>query len=317
MIKIFIYLLFVEENKVCPVCGNSEFVYNYERGEIICAVCGAVVTENLVDLGPEWRAIEADEKMARRRTGAPMLVPIAEAFTTRMDQRDALGKDLDLKRKIEAVRLMRWQDRVRSRTSYERSLVEALQEMERLKNLMGLPKPCVERALKLYRQALAKELNKGQPMGAMAAATLYAACRMLKVPRPLDEFAKYAKATKRKIGLCYRLIVGELGLKVPVDDPILHVMRIAGRLRLSSDIAKTAIEILQNAKKVRSLMAGKSPAGIAASALYLAAYLHGVDITQREFAAAADVTEVTIRQGHKKLAEALGIKIPQTKPSIK
>ncbi|MBP1450155.1 MAG: transcription initiation factor IIB [Thermoproteus sp.] len=295
------------ETHVCPICGNSEVVYNHERGEIVCAVCGAVISENLVDPGPEWRA--ANEKRERRRTGAPVLVPISEAFTTKIDwsNRDALGNGLDLKRKIEAIRLMKWQDRVRSQTSYERNLVEAFQEMERLRSAMGLPKPCVDRALEIYRQASERGLTRGQSVEAMAAAALYTACRLLKTPRLLSEFTKYTTAPKKRIARCYRLLLKELDIKVSIDVPILHISKIARRLGLSNDVVKTAIDIAQKIKE-RGLNIGKGPVSIAVFALYLAARLHGIPITQKEIAKAADTTEATIRHGSKLLATVLNIK---------
>ena len=51
--------------------------------------------------------------------------------------------------------------------------------------------------------------------------------------------------------------------------------------------------------------AGKDPMGLAAAALYLSCVKNGEDITQRDIAEAANVTEVTIRNRYK------GLKIDQ------
>ncbi|AEA13508.1 transcription initiation factor IIB [Thermoproteus uzoniensis 768-20] len=299
------------EPYICPVCGNDKFVYNYERGEIVCVVCGTVISENLVDLGPEWRAFTNEEKGQRARTGAPITRLVSEALTTVIDWRDkdVSGKELDLKRKLEVIRLRKWQTRARVQTSYERNFVQAAQELERLKSAMGVPRPCVEQALEIYRQALEKELVRGRSVEAMAAAALYMACRMLKTPRPLDELIRFTKASRREVARCYRLLLRELNVRVPISDPVLYISRVAEQLKLTGDVVKTAIDIINKAKKA-GLTAGKDPAGLAAAAVYIASLLHGDNRTQKDFAIAAGVTEVTVRNRYKELAKALDIKIP-------
>jgi Transcription initiation factor TFIIIB, Brf1 subunit/Transcription initiation factor TFIIB len=299
------------EPYICPVCGNDKFVYNYERGEIVCVVCGTVISENLVDLGPEWRAFTNEEKGQRARTGAPITRLVSEALTTVIDWRDkdVSGKELDLRRKLEVIRLRKWQTRARVQTSYERNFVQAAQELERLKALMGVPRPCVEQALEIYRQALEKELVRGWSVEAMAAAALYMACRMLKTPRPLEELLRFSKASRWEVARCYRLLLRELNVRVPISDPVLYISRVAEQLKLTGDVVKTAIEIINKAKKA-GLTAGKDPAGLAAAAVYIASLLHGDNRTQKDFAIAAGVTEVTVRNRYKELAKALDIKIP-------
>jgi hypothetical protein len=158
---------------------------------------------------------------------------------------------------------------------------------------MGIPKPCVEQALEIYRQASKKV--SGISVEAMAVAALYMACRMMKMPRPLDEFVRYTKASKKKVARCYRLLLQELNVKVPVSDPMLYVSRIAGQLKLSGEVVKTAIEILQKAKKAR-ITAGKDPAGLAATALYIASIMHGENRPQKHFALAANIAPITLRE---------------------
>ncbi len=54
-----------EEKLVCPYCGSTTFIFDYENGQVICAKCGSVVLEHVIDLRPEWRAFTAEEKEAR------------------------------------------------------------------------------------------------------------------------------------------------------------------------------------------------------------------------------------------------------------
>ncbi|HIP63507.1 MAG TPA: transcription initiation factor IIB, partial [Archaeoglobus profundus] len=71
---------------------------------------------------------------------------------------------------------------------------------------------------------------------------------------------------------------------------------------------KKAIEIIKKAEE-KELTSGRGPTGVAAAAIYIASILCGERRTQREVAEVAGVTEVTIRNRYKELAEKLGIDI--------
>jgi len=59
--------------------------------------------------------------------------------------------------------------------------------------------------------------------------------------------------------------------------------------------------------KVFELTSGKGPTGVAAAAIYIASVLVGEKRTQREIADLTGITEVTIRNRQKEIAEKLGI----------
>jgi len=59
----------------------------------------------------------------------------------------------------------------------------------------------------------------------------------------------------------------------------------------------------------KELTSGRGPTGIAAASLYIATVLCGERRTQREIGETAGVTEVTIRNRYKELAEKLDIDV--------
>ena len=61
----------VEKNK-CPQCNSANLVTDEVNGEVICAECGLVVTENMINRGPEWRAFTLEERQSRSRLGSPV-----------------------------------------------------------------------------------------------------------------------------------------------------------------------------------------------------------------------------------------------------
>jgi len=71
---------------------------------------------------------------------------------------------------------------------------------------------------------------------------------------------------------------------------------------------KTFLEILREAAN-KELTSGRGPTGVAAASLYIATVLCGERRTQRDIADEAGITEVTIRNRYKELAEKLDIEI--------
>ena len=74
------------------------------------------------------------------------------------------------------------------------------------------------------------------------------------------------------------------------------------------DVQAKAIEILKDAAD-KELTSGRGQTGVAAASIYIASILCGERRTQREVADVAGVTEVTIRNRYKELAERLDIDI--------
>lgn len=106
--------------------------------------------------------------------------------------------------------------------------------------------------------------------------------------------------TKNTMAKCYRLLLTELDLKMPISDPMRCVARIASKTNMNEKIKRKALEIIQRGTEFR-IVVGKDPMGFAASALYLSCMRNGSKITQRSIARAAGVTEVTVRNRSKEL----------------
>ncbi len=294
-------------------CPPDKIIYDEFRGEYICTETGEVVEDKVIDQGPEWRAFTPEEREKRSRTGSPLSPTIHDGgLSTMIDwrDRDASGKKLEMKRRLEVMRWRKWQIRTRIQNSIDRNITQAAGELERIADQLGLPRAVKERAATIYRQAVEKGVVRGRAVESVVAAALYAACRIFRIPRTLDEIAQFTKTSKKEVARCYRLLVRELNVKIPIADPVDFVPRIAAALGLSGKVIKKAIEILNEAKK-RGLTAGKDPAGLAAAAVYTAAQLYDERRTQKDVARVAGVTEVTVRNRYKELIQYLRIKVPE------
>ncbi len=140
----------------------------------------------------------------------------------------------------------------------------------------------------------------------MIAASLYAACRDTETPRNLKDLSLISNIKKKDLARCYRLLYNELDLRVPVVDPVKLLARIASKAGVQEKTKRRAVEILRRTIETNG-SAGKGPMGLAASALYVASVMENDNITQKELAEAAGVTEVTIRNRYKGLKDAMKI----------
>ncbi len=296
----------------CPECSSKNLVHDYDTGETICGDCGLVVYEQMMDKGPEWRAFTQQEKASRSRVGTPTSYSIHDkGLSTTISQvdRDAFGRKLPLSTRLQMWRLRKWQIRSRVHSSIDRNLAQAMAELDRLAGRVYIPAPIKEKAAVVYRKALDKGLVRGRSIAAIAAASLYAACRVSGTPRSLREIAEASFVDRKDLARCYRLLLRELDFHMPIADPLTYVSKIAEKMGISGKTQGAAIQILREARRKRAA-AGKDPMGLAAAALYIACLQHNEKKTQKDIAEAAGVTEVTIRNRYKVLIKQLNLELP-------
>ncbi len=292
-----------EGGLVCPECGSRSFIEDARRGELVCAKCGLVLEEGLIDLSQEWRAFDSEQMLRRARAGAPItFTKHDKGMTTEIGK--GLGElyKVPTAKRAQYYRLTKWHKRlIRSK---DRNLSFAFSELQRIASFLNLSKSIHERIARYYEEAVNKGLVRGRSIEAVIAALTYAVCRQMGSPRTLDEIVEASGVSKREIGRTYRYIARELKIRILPADPISYVPRFATMLGLSDKVQAKAIEILKKAKKL-DIISGKGPTGVAAAAIYIASVLCGEKRTQREVADICDITEVTIRNRYSELVKKL------------
>jgi len=288
-----------------PSCDQSAVITDFETGEIICSKCGLVLSERVEDSSPEWHSFSND-KTNRRRTGdETSLAKHDQGLSTIINpiNKDASGKTLSssMKKTLNQLRMLD----MRSKTqAYDgRNFITAFSELNKLKDKLSLSNTIVERAAYIYRKVVEINLVRGRTISGMIAAALYAACRDTETSRTLKDIAIAANVKRKEISRCYRLMLRELELKMPVVDSIQCIARISSKLEITEKTKRYAVKVLKEVQE-REESSGKDPMGLAAAALYLSCVQNGVSVTQRELAEAAGVTEVTIRNRYKRFNQA-------------
>ncbi len=289
----------------CLRCGKKALITDTETGEIFCGGCGFVLSERIENPGPERRSF-SDDIVSRERTGVGTSLAIHDQGLSTVinpTNRDATGKPISNSMKKTLKRLRTWDGRSQNEPM-DRNFRQAFSELYRVKDKLSLSDSIIEKAAYIYRKALDKKLVRGRSISAMMGSALYAACRETNTPRTLKEIAKLMNIKKGDLAARYRLLVKELDLKMPVVDSVQNVARIASKIGLSEKTKRYAIEILRKAEE-NKVSAGKNPMGLAATALYLSCVKNGENKSQGDFAEAANITEVTIRNRCKGLREML------------
>jgi transcription initiation factor TFIIB len=290
----------------CPNCGKKgTFVRDEESGEMVCINCGFVLREKEEETGPAFSS--SDSGAPQITSGPPRSVAQPDMGLTTVIGRegtDASGRGLTTKTKSTVERMRVLDRRSQPDQSAYRSMSKAFDEIRTVAAKLSVGQGAIERAAYIYRKALEKRLTRGRSVTQLAAASLYAACRDLQIPRSLKDVAAAGNVSKKDLSRSYRTVVTELDIRMPVEDPIRSLPKIGSAIGASPRTMRRAQEILKMAE-AEGVSAGKDPMGLAGAALYIASHLEGEGKSQPRVAKAAEVTEVTVRNRYRALKSSL------------
>lgn len=291
---------------VCSECDSVDTILDPTRGEKVCANCGLVFEDKIIDQGQDWRAYNSQEHGDRARSGSPANSMIADyGLRTHFSNisYDANGSRLSSEKRFEFTRLSRLDNR--SRQGEIRNLRIALKELQRIKSQLELPEGVGQSASLIYRKALKQDLVRGRSIDGIIAASVYLACRTSNIPMTLKDIQPACiNISPKELGRSVRILLRDLKLKPANSNFISLVYRLAEQLDLNMDARTLAVEIILKAKTA-GITVGKNPMSIAAAALYIAGVQTGQRKTQLDMAAASKTTPVTIRNRFKELTEVL------------
>ena len=264
-----------EINLVCNNCNIPRFITDGVTGEIVCSSCGCVISENVMDRRAERRNFS--DKSDSTRTGPGISLKMHDKGLNTVIgilNQDSVGKPLSAKTAQTFGRLRKWDSRSQTKNSTNRSLRNALEELDKVQSKLGLSSIVIERAALFYRKAAEKNLLRGRTVKGMAAACLYASCRDLGHTRTLTAIAKQVHIRRKDIASSYRSLFKELGFVVTIADPIKSISKIASKIRITERTIRKAVHILDAAQDA-GIVAGKNPEVIAAAAIYAACIITG------------------------------------------
>ncbi len=282
----------------CIRCNNILRISDDMTGEIICGICGYVISEKNANFGYETRSFS--DETSKQRTGNNLTLAKHDmGLSTVINpiNKDVKGNILSQEMTSTVKRLRIWEKR--SNKNIDKNYKRAFDELERIKEKIVVSDAVVEKAAYLYRKIVERKLTNGRNISVFAVASLYVACRISETPRTVKDLQKASGVSRRELTRYYRLMINELDLQIPVVDPIQCVSRIANDVGISEKTKRFAIGILHKAKQ-RRITDGKDPSSIAAIVIYIACKKMKEILSLRKIALAANITELTIRNGKKK-----------------
>ena len=285
----------------CLGCSKGHLIADADTGEILCDNCGLVqVTDS-----PDRVALTTPIAYpSRNYVGLSNFTLISKdiEYSTMIDRAntDAKGHKLDPSILSKMQRLRTWDIRLRTDSNSARNIKQAINELDGLKDKLGLPDSVLEKASYIYRKAQARGLVHGRSISAIICTAVYIACREMGTPRTLKEISVIANLERKDIARDYRLLVTELDLQIPLLDPMRCIVGVANRINISEKTKRLALDSMNEIVR-NEISAGKNPMGLAATVLYISCLKNRENKTQADIARAAGITEVTIRNRYSDL----------------
>jgi transcription initiation factor TFIIB len=295
----------------CSTCNTDQTaITDPESGEIVCSKCGLVISEKIEDYAhQERRAYSMQEADERARTGARTSLAFHDMGLSTIigkANKDASGQLLNSAMCSSMEKLRIWDSRIHVNSSEDRSLRRAFHQLNTLRDKLGLSDTLVEKSAYLYRKAQERGLIRGRTVDGIMTAAVYIACRETGTPKSLEDISIVSNLKRKDITRCYRRLVFDLDIKIPIVDPMKCIVKVANKLDLSEKTKHKAMNLMTYAIKME-INAGKIPMGLAATVLYASCMKTGENVSQTNIAEASGVTEVTIRNRFKDLTSRIKI----------
>jgi transcription initiation factor TFIIB len=294
---------------LCSICkSNAHIITDPESGEIVCGNCAIVISDKIEDnIHQENRGFTLEEISRRARTGSPTSLARHDKGLYTIIGRaniDASGQLLNATTRSTIERLRLWDSRIQFSNPNYRSLKQGFNELDALKDKLGLSDAVVEKAAYIFRKAQERRLVAGRTISGIMAAALYIACREMGTPRTIKDVSAASNVRRKDIARNYRLLLNELDVKIPIIDPMKCIAKVANTAQISEKTKRQAMTIMREIIQ-REIPAGKNPMGLAAVSLYIACRMTGEYRTQVDISKVAGVTEVTLRNRFKDLKDKL------------
>ena len=289
----------------CKQCQNSTLVLDVLSSEYVCSTCGCVSNEKIYN--NELAYFEKGEYNDKSRLGMPESLTVSHKGLSTLiglNDTDVRGKVLDPVQKETIQRLRTWNNRSQLSDSISRNLDKALKYLNNFGDKLYLSPAVMENAAYIYRKAAIRKLAKGRSTISLVAASIYAACREISIPKTISDIAYVCNIPSKEIMSHYKLILKELSLNIPVIQGIDYVTLISNRLKLTEKTKREALRIFSLVQHSR-ISIGKNPRAFAGAIIYIASQDCNEFLRQVEVCQVADISTVSLRKRCKEIKTIL------------
>lgn len=314
---------------ICPDCkiDPPNVTEEFSSGDLVCADCGLVLGDRIVDTRSEWRTFANEDGDDPSRVGSaanPILDGITEQLESRIAARDGgTGTSRDLMRTM-----------TRGSGNRDRSLLDAFDTIQNKCDSIHLPRTVSDTAKQAYRKVDQEKLLRGKHTDAIIAAAIFVACRVNRVPRTFPEVCALTSTRKQQVARCFREMKEAFGLNATGSGSVMGdqanakladpnsaaltavssgsstlgiamgatdlVARYCNHLGLDMTIVRVTEAITTRIHEL-GFLAGRSPITIAAASIYIVTILADEPRSARRISTTAGVSDVTIKHSFKEL----------------
>ncbi|KAH3669551.1 hypothetical protein WICMUC_004973 [Wickerhamomyces mucosus] len=294
----------------CPECKvfPPELAERFAEGDVVCALCGLVLSNKVVDTRSEWRTFSNDDQNGGdpSRVGEasnPLLdgnqlstmIGYGQNDTTRM------GKELN---KAQSKSIVDKKDN---------ALQAAYAKISMMCDAAQLPKIVQDGAKQAYKLSYDEKALKGKSQESILAAVIVVGCRKAQVDRTFKEICTLTSVPKKEIGRVFvviKKIIEEKSLqsnnRFQVQENIQSsqtsaedlIRRFCSHLGLGIQLSNAAEHIAKRCKEV-GVLAGRSPITIAAAVIYMVVVVFKADIPPSKIAEKLGVSDGTIKTSYR------------------
>lgn len=296
----------------CFECGGEDIVLNWAEGNVCCRGCGLVLMERILDFSSEWRDFEEDDTRHKSRVGPPNGSSITSSSATGISKRKSSKKKNDSDRSVrEAMRS--------SVTKEERLMKKAeisIDEMtDRMQGSLSV-KDSSKNIFQAFYDSTKIKIGKrqyasftGANLKRIEASCVFIALRQAGVSRTFREMGRILGLNFRKLGETVKNI--ELAVpsaKTRFDQALFDkdsTMRFCRRLGFERKLGLSCANLAR--KLSTSILAGRFPNTIAATAIYLKAIQGGKNKEKlaENIAEVALVSPSTLLNSAREVCEAM------------
>ena len=292
----------------CAKC-RGELVRDPNSGEIACQKCGLVILDYSEEVSYSRYSKSSDNSLDYQLTSSTVSLP-DYGLSTEISQsnKDSRGKYLSQRDGLDAGRLAKWHRRIKTSNPQQRVLTTSLGKISEVTQILALPKSVSEEASWICRKSLKLGSLAGKPSKGIAVASVFLACRRLRVDRSLKQIAEAGGISHRIVWKYYGLISNDLGgANIPRRNIKTYISKLANISKIDPRIERLALEIA-NETEAEMIPGGKTPLGVAAAHLYIGSVLLGGFIPEKEIAEVAEISDVTLRMRCREILEQFTIR---------
>ncbi|KAF3017137.1 hypothetical protein G7054_g2856 [Neopestalotiopsis clavispora] len=301
---------------MCGECKEDppNLTEEFSSGDLVCATCGLVLGDRIIDTRSEWRTFANDENNDDPSRVGDAMNPLLNG--SQLETSIAFGEG------GRARELHRAQNRSQLDKA-TKGLLAAYGDISSLCDAVHIPKTVQESAKHIYKMTDDAKLFKGKSQESIIAGCIFIACRQARLGRTFKEIHGLTNVSKKEIGRTFKQLEKFLMTQREHDAANANLYsldtyentnstgaeELCGRycsqlnLRNPHQVEKYSRLLASKSSTVKDL-AGRSPLSVAAACIYMICALLDDPRPSRDIATAAGVSDGTIKTAYKFLYQA-------------